>query len=176
SNSTSRFEALQIIPLTVGRLMSLTSHYNDQTIRWTIWNPLAPNGGSWSSIQSLNMNLPANTAKYNLMSATTTPDGIIHLIFEQYITTYQIVEGYYNSTNSQWTIGSSIYSCTNQCLYPTISSDALGNLYAFWMALSSGVPTYLIYSTKLDRKSTRLNSSHVSISYAVFCLKKKKTK
>src|SRR5437868_11794693 len=27
-----------------------------------------------------------------------------------------------------------------------------------------------------DRKSTRLNSSHVSISYAVFCLKKKKSK
>ena len=27
----------------------------------------------------------------------------------------------------------------------------------------------------LDRKSTRLNSSHVVISYAVFCLKKKKT-
>src|SRR5207249_5562234 len=30
-----------------------------------------------------------------------------------------------------------------------------------------------MYQT-LDRKSTRLNSSHVSISYAVFCLKKKK--
>src|SRR5690606_41955070 len=29
---------------------------------------------------------------------------------------------------------------------------------------------------KRDRKSTRLNSSHVKISYAVFCLKKKKTK
>src|SRR5699024_12079743 len=28
--------------------------------------------------------------------------------------------------------------------------------------------------TEKDRKSTRLNSSHVSISYAVFCLKKKK--
>src|SRR5437868_14847524 len=28
----------------------------------------------------------------------------------------------------------------------------------------------------VDRKSTRLNSSHVSISYAVFCLKKKKKK
>jgi len=27
---------------------------------------------------------------------------------------------------------------------------------------------------KLDRKSTRLNSSHITISYAVFCLKKKK--
>src|SRR5699024_11493054 len=30
------------------------------------------------------------------------------------------------------------------------------------------------YPLALDRKSTRLNSSHVSISYAVFCLKKKK--
>src|SRR5436309_8378799 len=31
-----------------------------------------------------------------------------------------------------------------------------------------------IYQEGLDRKSTRLNSSHVKISYAVFCLKKKK--
>src|SRR5690554_2563916 len=30
--------------------------------------------------------------------------------------------------------------------------------------------------TPIDRKSTRLNSSHVRISYAVFCLKKKKKK
>src|SRR5690606_41046719 len=30
------------------------------------------------------------------------------------------------------------------------------------------------YNAALDRKSTRLNSSHVKISYAVFCLKKKK--
>src|SRR5437868_14761863 len=32
----------------------------------------------------------------------------------------------------------------------------------------------LVSSHVEDRKSTRLNSSHVSISYAVFCLKKKK--
>src|SRR3989442_10704997 len=31
-------------------------------------------------------------------------------------------------------------------------------------------------AARLDRKSTRLNSSHVRISYAVFCLKKKKKK
>src|SRR5256885_17028737 len=31
-------------------------------------------------------------------------------------------------------------------------------------------------SSKVDRKSTRLNSSHLVISYAVFCLKKKKKK
>src|SRR5262245_65382548 len=31
-------------------------------------------------------------------------------------------------------------------------------------------------ASELDRKSTRLNSSHLGISYAVFCLKKKKKK
>src|SRR5690554_7150826 len=31
----------------------------------------------------------------------------------------------------------------------------------------------LRYPISLDRKSTRLNSSHVRISYAIFCLKKK---
>src|SRR5690625_5486913 len=35
---------------------------------------------------------------------------------------------------------------------------------------------YEMISLKEDRKSTRLNSSHVAISYAVFCLKKKRMK
>src|SRR5438477_12254439 len=35
-------------------------------------------------------------------------------------------------------------------------------------------PASLSLSKQRDRKSTRLNSSHMSISYAVFCLKKKK--
>src|SRR5699024_12264157 len=47
---------------------------------------------------------------------------------------------------------------------------------------ASGMPTASIIPSTFtrcvrplkDRKSTRLNSSHVSISYAVFCLKKKK--
>src|SRR3712207_8155269 len=34
---------------------------------------------------------------------------------------------------------------------------------------------YYIKNQSLDRKSTRLNSSHANISYAVFCLKKKNT-
>src|SRR5207245_8976111 len=37
-----------------------------------------------------------------------------------------------------------------------------------------GLTAQLIEAIHLDRKSTRLNSSHGSISYAVFCLKKKK--
>src|SRR2546422_1353316 len=41
---------------------------------------------------------------------------------------------------------------------------------AFWAFLISSST-----SRRIDRKSTRLNSSHGYISYAVFCLKKKKT-
>src|SRR3712207_6992768 len=37
-----------------------------------------------------------------------------------------------------------------------------------------GLDHHLPFLARLDRKSTRLNSSHANISYAVFCLKKKK--
>src|SRR5207249_5381887 len=47
-------------------------------------------------------------------------------------------------------------------------------LYTWWKHLSQGRRHGELLAS--DRKSTRLNSSHVSISYAVFCLKKKKNK
>src|SRR5690554_89494 len=44
-------------------------------------------------------------------------------------------------------------------------------LFATAIGLVAAIPAVIAYK---DRKSTRLNSSHVRISYAVFCLKKKK--
>src|SRR5690606_42130609 len=44
------------------------------------------------------------------------------------------------------------------------------NLLAVTITSKTGV----VKRDEVDRKSTRLNSSHVKISYAVFCLKKKK--
>src|SRR5690625_7041862 len=44
-----------------------------------------------------------------------------------------------------------------------------------WTADHKGQITAVDASSGRDRKSTRLNSSHVAISYAVFCLKKKNT-
>src|SRR2546427_9552438 len=41
---------------------------------------------------------------------------------------------------------------------------------------AQGAPATAHRPGRRDRKSTRLNSSHSQISYAVFCLKKKKTK
>src|SRR3712207_7724957 len=43
------------------------------------------------------------------------------------------------------------------------------------MHANSGYQLEAIPLVRRDRKSTRLNSSHANISYAVFCLKKKKT-
>src|SRR5437773_8212684 len=48
----------------------------------------------------------------------------------------------------------------------TYSRGAPGTRIAFTVVATSSRPR--------DRKSTRLNSSHITISYAVFCLKKKK--
>src|SRR5256885_7433533 len=44
------------------------------------------------------------------------------------------------------------------------------------VALSDASDAIRAAVAELDRKSTRLNSSHLVISYAVFCLKKKKIK
>src|SRR5689334_24734314 len=45
-----------------------------------------------------------------------------------------------------------------------------------FVVAETDVVTRMKFLDQLDRKSTRLNSSHSSISYAVFCLKKKKNK
>src|SRR5690606_40066120 len=42
-----------------------------------------------------------------------------------------------------------------------------------WLVLAALQLVWIFWAQQLDRKSTRLNSSHVKISYAVFCLKKK---
>src|SRR5690625_6033805 len=58
-----------------------------------------------------------------------------------------------------------------------VNTKILGNPHL--TAIYGNVPYVRVVQSKYqnrsqDRKSTRLNSSHVAISYAVFCLKKKK--
>src|SRR5699024_11558846 len=64
---------------------------------------------------------------------------------------------------------------------PTRFTRTIGIIKAYTTRVGAGpFPTELFdevgdqLRTTGDRKSTRLNSSHVSISYAVFCLKKKR--
>src|SRR5690349_23109603 len=89
-----------------------------------------------------------------------------------------------------------IYTLSLHDALPILTVEGIGvpkftcetlNLHEQGMAATS--TTFLTEGTKvkvsiafprslisIDRKSTRLNSSHVEISYAVFCLKKKKLK
>src|SRR5690606_41700843 len=54
------------------------------------------------------------------------------------------------------------------------TGDAEGLQIAGLMNKAGNANTQIAGLINVDRKSTRLNSSHVKISYAVFCLKKKK--
>src|SRR2546422_3714320 len=60
------------------------------------------------------------------------------------------------------------------------SSTISSTLFTPWgsadgaIARNVGLKASFVVASMLDRKSTRLNSSHGYISYAVFCLKKKK--
>src|SRR3712207_8008970 len=60
--------------------------------------------------------------------------------------------------------------CPWRELFPLLVRDHQG------VQVVGGVqdPHYSPLAARIDRKSTRLNSSHANISYAVFCLKKKK--
>src|SRR5438034_7108406 len=61
-----------------------------------------------------------------------------------------------------------------------VESQAEGMFCTIWLPDEDGKELYCVaapslpgFSVQVDRKSTRLNSSHTVISYAVFCLKKK---
>src|SRR5260221_6521600 len=64
----------------------------------------------------------------------------------------------------QWVDAAPIIGCPRLMLNQTgLNEENKANCISVWKEIQSG----------LDRKSTRLNSSHTVISYAVFCLKKK---
>src|SRR2546422_3428451 len=62
--------------------------------------------------------------------------------------------------------------CITRCPNEFISGEGLNTYFSAGIA-SAAATMFFSYR---DRKSTRLNSSHGYISYAVFCLKKKKIK
>src|SRR5438132_10875930 len=67
----------------------------------------------------------------------------------------------FRSMNQNWNIVMALYKLAGVCSYTFVN------------VLKED--KFIANAINLDRKSTRLNSSHTVISYAVFCLKKKKT-
>src|SRR5258705_4648468 len=75
-------------------------------------------------------------------------------------------------------VGAGVYDGLSALLAAKWNFDFLW-VSSFCCSAASGLPDAGIIGpedilTVVDRKSTRLNSSHLGISYAVFCLKKKK--
>src|SRR2546422_7324790 len=71
-----------------------------------------------------------------------------------------------------WELLTKIFKLPPERLWATVYRTD-DEAYGLWTKMV-GLPKERVVRVSLDRKSTRLNSSHGYISYAVFCLKKKK--
>src|SRR5689334_16591527 len=102
-------------------------------------------------------------------------------IFAQTLNNQSLTGKYFFRHLALTTDGSSVTNFgDSRSLIGTITFDSTAGRYSFigQQVVGSGAAASQsgsgAYSVDADRKSTRLNSSHSSISYAVFCLKKKK--
>src|SRR5688572_9324760 len=71
-------------------------------------------------------------------------------------------------------IDTHLFINTDEGYYPGLPMRLLSIMKPTNMVMVAADPREIAARRKSDRKSTRLNSSHSQISYAVFCLKKKK--
>src|SRR5690606_39738885 len=83
-------------------------------------------------------------------------------------------------TGAEWrllviTLSLLVLWSTENVLHPFDSASVTLVAVAAMLMPHIGVFSWKQAEKNIDRKSTRLNSSHVKISYAVFCLKKKST-
>src|SRR5437773_8885764 len=75
------------------------------------------------------------------------------------VSTKDILKRYEDLLNPRW---------KDNMIMDMEAHDLLADLIDLW-----GESKATAFHNHIDRKSTRLNSSHITISYAVFCLKKK---
>src|SRR2546430_10649260 len=75
---------------------------------------------------------------------------------------------------SRWNIGQQIREEGPQAHIAKRDTPTMGGLLIIGAVIISTLLWARLSGLYIDRKSTRLNSSHSQISYAVFCLKKKK--
>src|SRR5690348_17536527 len=116
---------------------------------------------------------PCSKSRLDLEKMTKEYEFIDH--------TYDVVVVGAGGAGLRATLGLAEQGLSTACLskvFPTRSHTvaAQGGISAALGNMGPDDWRWHMYDTvKGDRKSTRLNSSHPSISYAVFCLKKKKT-
>src|SRR5690554_7002233 len=121
-------------------------------------------------------NIQANIDKFNATSKAYSL-GLIKNFLNDINIDYQILQNGFDISNKK-----NIWNSFISLLSPEVKSnmiDGLGDEKDSILNLIDPMGQFLQFTSpivQIDRKSTRLNSSHVRISYAVFCLKKKKKK
>src|SRR5207249_10613004 len=107
----------------------------------------------YSNVYSFSSTVPSSSASFSL----SLHDALPILVVRVFVSSWWLGRGLYHKDTQTRRIKSTgnLIHCED-------------DLLVFGAAGRMRFPVDLI-----DRKSTRLNSSHVSISYAVFCLKKK---
>src|SRR5256884_2972951 len=117
------------------------------------------------------------TASKNFPAYSTVTDSTTGITYTDYYDIFTIGAGYLDigaalSSNdladASAVSPAAVFDPTTQSVYLVTGQGVVWGDSSPWA-------TSLVWGTK-DRKSTRLNSSHGYISYAVFCLKKKKKK
>src|SRR5437899_8125970 len=133
---------------------SLSAEVKDRTrvqpLNFTVFNPAGANASGNAFAARIQDTLLGINQTLPAATPATCPQGVC---------------------SSQSGIGST--SNSNQVLNVAVPPPGGSVLKANVLSASS---TSTVDPTTKDRKSTRLNSSHLGISYAVFCLKKKKKK
>src|SRR5690554_3874530 len=160
--------------------------YYDETINQVITNE---NNG-FASYRTYDFNTSLGTTLYGMFNFEKEGEdkkikALRHVVrpsisysinpsFNKYYDTYEVVsaDGLTREEVEYSRFEKSVYGSPNNRYSSTIGF-ALGNNIEMKVREKDSAKTEP-RKIKLDRKSTRLNSSHVRISYAVFCLKKKK--
>src|SRR5439155_7391089 len=147
--------------------------YGAQTGNDWQWFPDAGNGILKSTNQPVQNNDPNDA---NVGNNSNLQQQWVQAIVNHWGAASNLAPRYYILDNEH-----SIWHSTHRDVHPVgATMDEIRNRILDYAALIRNAIADLIHRgadrmyVAIDRKSTRLNSSHVAISYAVFCLKKKK--
>src|SRR4051812_8242291 len=131
-------------------------------------------GGKTTNLEQVHGNVQNVQEKGKLVSLATSSDRT--LFFDFLPIEAMSIKGFKTKFQLYTVPGQVIYNTTRQLVLRGVDGivfvadsqyDKMAENVESFSNLEENLKT-------LDRKSTRLNSSHMSISYAVFCLKKKK--
>src|SRR5438309_150229 len=155
------------VGMTVGVALTSSILPITQTVGWTYFAVLVVYAAHYGTLILLSCYLD------KIVGLTPLAAGLVLSVEPLFVTIFAVFGGWVASRTSSRdpAIAGLVIVTFALVLMTTLAESTTTTTLSFLLAmLGAGVGIF----RRKDRKSTRLNSSHSSISYAVFCLKKKK--